>query len=237
MNVAVIPARGGSRRIPRKNIRPFLGRPVILYTIDAARQSGSFDHIVVSTDDDAVASIAHDAGVDVPFRRPAELSDDYASTHAVTGHALRCLAHESVVPELACCLYATAPFLTPELIRRGLEALCRYDADFAVSIAPFHFPIQRAVRKLDSGFVEPFWPDCMPCRSQDLEPAWHDAGQMYWGKAQAFMDERPLWGENTAGVPVEPDRVQDIDTEADWRIAELKYQVLSKQHISTTNAV
>jgi len=235
MKVAVIPARGGSRRIPRKNVRPFRGRPVICYTIDAARAAGCFDRIVVSTDDDEVAHVAREGGAEAPFRRPEALADDHATTHAVTAHTLRWLTEQGQTVELGCCLYATAPFLEPGLIRAGLEALQAHGADFAVSIAPFHFPIQRAVRRLDSGFVEPFQPECMPWRSQDLELAWHDAGQMYWGQATAFMAERPLWGASTIGVPVQPERVQDIDTQTDWRIAELKYRLLAEQGGSTAD--
>lgn len=226
MKVAVIPARGGSKRIPRKNVRDFLGRPMIAYSIDAARRAGLFDRIIVSTEDDEIAGVAERYGAEVPFRRPPELADAHTGTNAVVKHALLWLGEHGVAPEYACCIYATAPFLRPALLRAGWEALQRSGKDFAFSVTTFPFPIQRALRVTREGCVEPIHPENVFRRSQDLEESYHDAGQFYWGKARAFLDDVVTFSSASVPVIVPRHRVQDIDTIEDWRRAEAMVKAL-----------
>ncbi len=226
MKLAVIPARGGSQRIPYKNIRLFCGQPILAYSVTAARDSGCFDKIIVSTDDPAIADTAITAGAEVPFTRPAELADEFSGTNAVTAHAIRWYHEQGQPVEYACCLYATAPFLQAETIREGLKVLRNNNTDFVVTVTPFSFPVQRAVRRDKTGRLAPLWPEHIPSRSQDLSQSYHDAGQMYWGRAEAFLAERPLFISDTIGIVVTNERTQDIDTEEDWRLAELKFRLL-----------
>jgi N-acylneuraminate cytidylyltransferase len=222
--LAVVPARGGSRRVPRKNVRPFLGRPMIARAIDIARTSGVFDRIVVSTDDDEIAAMAAAAGADVPFRRPAALADDHAPTRPVVAHAIEALGAADA--EAVCCLYATAPLVDPEDVRRGLARLRDSEASYVFPVAPFPSPIQRALRRAADGRVEMFDPAAFHARSQDLEPAWHDAGQFYWARPATWRSDAPIFGPGAIGLTVAPERVQDIDTEDDWRLAEMKARLL-----------
>jgi N-acylneuraminate cytidylyltransferase len=222
--LAVVPARGGSRRVPRKNVRPFLGRPMIARAIDIARTSGVFDRIVVSTDDDEIAAVAAAAGADVPFRRPAALADDHAPTRPVVAHAIEALGAADA--EAVCCLYATAPLVDPEDVRRGLARLRDSEASYVFPVAPFPSPIQRALRRAADGRVEMFDPAAFHARSQDLEPAWHDAGQFYWARPATWRSDAPIFGPGAIGLTVAPERVQDIDTEDDWRLAEMKARLL-----------
>lgn len=224
MILAVVPARGGSRRVPRKNVRPFLGRPMIARAIDIARTSGVFDRIVVSTDDDEIAAMAAAAGADVPFRRPAALADDHAPTRPVVAHAIEALGAADA--EAVCCLYATAPLVDPEDVRRGLARLRDSEASYVFPVAPFPSPIQRALRRAADGRVEMFDPAAFHARSQDLEPAWHDAGQFYWARPATWRSDAPIFGPGAIGLTVAPERVQDIDTEDDWRLAEMKARLL-----------
>ncbi len=225
----MIPARGGSKRIPRKNVRLFAGRPIIAHSIDAARASGLFDRIVVSTDDDGIARVARDCGAETPFVRPAELSDDHTGTNAVARHAIRWFGERGALPEHVCCLYATAPFVQPRYLREGFERLVASGRSFAFSVTTFAFPIQRALRIDTDGCVQPVWPGNIARRSQDLEETYHDAGQFYWGTARAFLDDVALY--SSASVPVILPRhlVQDIDTEEDWVRAELMFGALQAQ--------
>jgi len=220
MNLAVIPARGGSKRIPRKNIRPFGGLPMIAWSIRAAAASGCFDRIVVSTDDAEIAEVARAHGAEVPFMRPPELSDDHTGTVPVIAHAVRWLEAQAAPAGHVCCIYATAPFLRPDDLRRGLQVLDDSGADFAFSVTRYAFPIQRAIRVTGDERVEMFQPDQFNTRSQDLEEAWHDAGQFYWGRAAAWLAQKPLFGRASAAVPLPRHRVQDIDTLEDWERAE-----------------
>lgn len=223
MKVAVVPARGGSKRIPRKNIRSFLGRPMIAYSIEAAIATGVFDRILVSTDDDEIAGVAAAAGAEAPFRRPATLSDDRTGTGAVMAHALDWLAQQGAPADFACCIYATAPFVRPGDIASGLEALqAAPEKAYAFSAASFPFPIQRAIRR--SGAM--FQPEHAQTRSQDLEEAFHDAAQFYWGRAAAWTAATPIFAETSIPIVLPRWRVQDIDTEEDWRRAELMHQAL-----------
>lgn len=226
MTLAVIPARGGSKRIPHKNVRSFCGRPMLSYPIRAARQSGCFTRILVSTDDPEIAAVAHACGAETPFARPAELSDDMTGTNEVVAHALGWLAARGEVHETAACIYATAPFLEPEDIRRGRALLDRPGARFAVTVTSFAFPIQRALRRTAEGGLAPFDAEAIRMRSQDLEEAWHDAGALYWGRADAFVSSAPLFDRHTVPIPLPRHRVQDIDTPEDWTRAELTYRAL-----------
>jgi N-acylneuraminate cytidylyltransferase len=222
--VAIITARGGSKRIPRKNIRDFVGKPIISYPIRAALDSGLFERVIVSTDDAEIAAIARNHGAETPFMRPAELSDDHTATLPVVQHAIRWLQDNGQPVAHACCIYPTAPFLTPEVLREGLDALRTHGKDYAFSVARFGFPIQRALRCTPGQGVEPFHPQYMGCRSQDLEPAYHDAGQFYWGTSKAFLAARPVFSEASFPIVLPHHMVQDIDDEEDWIRAEFMYQ-------------
>jgi len=228
MNLAVIPARGGSKRIPRKNIKTFCGKPMIAWSIEAALASGCFDQIIVSTDDAEIAEVARQYGAAVPFMRPAELSNDYAGTIPVIRHAVEWLEANGEAPDNVCCLYATAPFVQPEDLRRGLDRLLAEGCDYAFSVTSYPFPIQRAIKITDNNRVEMFQPEHFHTRSQDLEEAYHDAGQFYWGTPSAWRAERPLFAEGSVPVLLPRHRVQDIDTEDDWVRAELMFDALSR---------
>lgn len=224
MNLAVIPARGGSKRIPRKNIREFCGKPMIAWSIEAALQSGCCARVIVSTDDYEIADVARKFGADVPFMRPAELSDDQTGTIPVIAHAIEQMSGQGIVPQQVCCTYATAPFITPQDIRRGLDMLEAGSSDYVFSVTSYPFPIQRAVRITKAGRVEMFQPELFLTRSQDLEEAYHDAGQFYWGRADAWLEERPIFSPAAIPVILPRHQVQDIDTPEDWLRAELMFK-------------
>lgn len=228
MNIAVIPARGGSKRIPRKNIKEFCGKPMIAWSIEAARQSDCFSHIVVSTDDAEISEIAKEWGAEVPFMRPAALSDDHTGTLPVIRHATEWFIQQGDPVEKVCCIYATAPFITPEDIRRGLESLTATGSDYAFSVTSYPFPIQRAIRMTPQGRVEMFHPEEFNSRSQDLEEAFHDAGQFYWGRVKAWLTEKKIFSPAASPVLLPRHRVQDIDTMEDWLRAELMFQAWQK---------
>lgn len=221
----MIPARGGSRRVPRKNVKDFCGRPMIAWSIEAALESGCFDRVIVSTDDDEIGEVATAWGADVPFRRPADLSDDFTPTIPVVAHAIRWQQQSGAV-EQACCIYATAPFVRPEDLRAALSLLDGHCADYAFTATTFEFPIQRAIRIDGEGRVSMFQPEHMMTRSQDLEEAFHDAGQFYWGRAEAWLAGRPIFGPQSVALALERQRVQDIDTTEDWDRAELIFGAL-----------
>ena len=226
MKLAIIPARGGSKRIPRKNIKPFCGKPMIARSIEAALESGCFDRVIVSTDDMEIAEVAHQCGAEVPFMRPSELSDDYTGTVPVVRHAVEWLIANGEAPELVCCIYATAPFVTGEDIRRGLESLTDSGCDYAFSVTSYAFPIQRAIRITSTGRVDMFHPEHFGTRSQDLEEAYHDAGQFYWGRADAWLRGRVIFGPDSSPVLLPRYRVQDIDTPEDWDRAEWLFKAM-----------
>ena len=226
MKLAVIPARGGSKRIPRKNIKYFCGKPMIAWSIEAALKSGCFDHIIVSTDDNEIAEVARDYGATVPFMRPKELSDDYTGTIPVISHAIEWLSDHGLQIDKVCCLYATAPFVRPEDILRGLEILIEEGGDYAFSVTSYAFPIQRAIRVNAERRIEMFNPEHFNTRSQDLEEAWHDAGQFYWGQSNAWVRKKVIFTPDSSPVPLERHRVQDIDTPEDWLRAEWMFKAL-----------
>lgn len=229
MKLAVIPARGGSKRIPRKNIRDFGGQPMIAWSIRAALDSGCFDRVIVSTDDAKIAAVAREHGALVPFMRPADLSDDHTGTVPVIAHAIRTESAAGHRPDLVCCIYATAPFLRSQDLQRGLEQLQSSGADYAFSVTSYAFPIQRAIRVRPDGRLGMFEPQHFNTRSQDLEVAYHDAGQFYWGRAEAWLESRPLFGAGSVPVLLPRYRVQDIDTMEDWERAELMLQTLQNR--------
>lgn len=228
MKIAIIPARGGSKRIPRKNIRPFCGKPIIAYSIAAAKESALFDEIVVSTDDEEIASVARDCGATTPFVRPREIADDFTGTNAVVKHAIGWFAGQGSDVAHACCIYATAPLIQSRFIRDGYERLVGSDAAFAFSVTHYAFPVQRAVRLTPDGRVDALYPEHRMTRSQDLEPAYHDAGQFYWGTARAFLDDIPVFSPRSIGVVLPRVLVQDIDTPEDWEQAEFMYRAVNR---------
>lgn len=234
MNTAIIPARGGSKRIPHKNILDFCGKPMIAWSIEAAKACGLFKRIVVSTDDSEIARVATEAGASVPFLRPPELADDFTGTDDVVRHAIGWLRANGEMPKYVCCIYATAPFVTPETLRLGWRTLRESGKAFAFSVATYAFPIQRALRLTSDGGVAPIQPECIPMRSQDLEPAIHDAGQFYWGEARAFLDGSEIFGSNSAPVVLPRWMVQDIDTEEDWVRAELLFRAVAGRQDEAT---
>lgn len=226
MNIAVIPARGGSKRIPRKNIKLFCGKPIIAWSIEAALQSACFDYVVVSTDDEEIAEVARQCGAQVPFIRPASLSDDHTGTTAVVAHTINWFTEQGEATSHVCCLYATAPFVVAEDLRIGHKVLTESGADYAFSMTSYAFPIQRAIRITTAGRVEMLAPQNFAIRSQDLEEAYHDAGQFYWGKASAWQQGNIIFSPASAPVLLPRHRVQDIDTPEDWLRAELLFRVM-----------
>jgi len=231
MNICVIPARGGSKRIPRKNVKEFNGKPIIAYSIEAALKSNCFDQVIVSTDDDEIVEVARKYGAQVPFVRPDELSNDYVGTIPVIKHAIEWMEDNKNPVENVCCLYATSPFIQSQTISKAFQQLKDLRADYCFSVTRFAFPIQRAVKIVQDNKVDMFYPEYFNIRSQDLEEAYHDAGQFYWGKAQAFKDELPIFSEVATPYILPRYLVQDIDTLEDWTRAEVMYKVLQKTDI------
>lgn len=224
--LCVIPARGGSKRIPRKNIRDFAGQPMLAYPIRAALESNLFDSVIVSTEDEEIAALARAEGASVPFLRPLDLADDQTGTGPVTNHAIRFFEDAGDPQDITCCLYATTPFVTAQRLRDGYDLLISSGRSFAFTVTSYAFPIQRALRRTAEGGVEPFSPEDIPKRSQDLEPAFHDAGQFYIGKSKAFLEGKAMFSDHAAPLILPRHLVHDIDTPEDWLEAELAYQVL-----------
>lgn len=229
MSLCVIPARGGSKRIPRKNVKSFHGKPMIAWSIAAAQESSVFDHVVVSTDDPEIADVARAAGAEVPFMRPAELSDDHTATVPVIAHALKEAEALWGRQEILCCLYATAPFVQGSDIGAAYELLAADDhAQFSMPVTSFPFPIQRGVRLTETGQIDMFQPEHALTRSQDLEEAYHDVGQFYWGRRAAWLGNQPIIGPQTLALVIPRHRAQDIDTPEDWDLAERLFTVLAE---------
>lgn len=226
MNVAVIPARGGSKRIPRKNVRPFGGKAMIVHSIDTARASGLFDRIIVCTDDEEIAQVAQDYDAEVPFRRPAELADDYAGTTEVVAHAVEWLQQRHVSLGPVCCLYATAPLVQATELRIGFERLQLGQWKFVFSATTFASPVFRGFTERADGGLEMLFPRHFRSRSQDLAECYHDAGQFYWGQPEAWARRAKIFDCHSTIVKLPRWRVQDIDTEEDWRSAEWIYEQL-----------
>jgi pseudaminic acid cytidylyltransferase len=230
VRLAVIPARGGSKRIPKKNIKTFMCKPIIAWSIEAALQSRCFDHVIVSTDDSMIAEVAQCFGASVPFMRPDELSDDHTATIPVVRHAIEWFMAEGAEPAEVCCIYATAPFVRAADLCEGLDLLMAApDCNYTFSVTSYPFPIQRAIRITDKDRVEMFNADYFNTRSQDLEEAWHDAGQFYWGRAKAWLAGEPVFSPKSIPFRLPRNRVQDIDTPEDWTHAEWLFKSMQKQ--------
>jgi pseudaminic acid cytidylyltransferase len=228
MNVAIIPARGGSKRIPRKNIKQFAGKPMIAHAITAALESGLFGNVVVSTDDEEIAGIAVQWGADVPFMRPADLADDYTPTVPVIAHAVRACQELGWSLDHACCIYPGVPFIRVGDLKQAFALLDSSKAAYSYPVAEFPSAIQRALRHLPDGRVQPFHPQYEWTRTQDLEPAFYDAGQFYWGKVEAWLGGFGLQSHGS-GLVIPQWRVVDIDTPEDWRRAEILFNTLVSQ--------
>jgi N-acylneuraminate cytidylyltransferase len=223
--LAIIPARGGSKRIPRKNIKDFLGQPIIKYSIEAAIKSRCFDELMVSTDDKEIAGIAAKFGAKVPFFRSAKNSDDNATTAEVIAEVISEYRKRGMIFDYVCCLYATAPFVTTEKILMAKKLLESSGADCVLPVTKFGFPIQRSFKIDSNGYLKLNWPKNITVRSQDLEPMYHDAGQFYFLKVIGFLKFKRMFPQDTKPLIVPESEVQDIDNEVDWKIAELKYKM------------
>ncbi len=226
-SVCIIPARGGSKRIPKKNIKDFFGKPLISYTIETALKSNLFDKVIVSTDDETIAKVAKEYGAEVPFLRPVELSDDFTGTGAVISHALSFLQNQGEKYDYVCSIYATAPLLQVKYIQKGLERLQNSDAVHSFSATSMPFPIQRTF-KINNDRCEMFWPENFSKRSQDLEEAYQDAGQFYWTNLNKKATDI-IFGKDSIPIVLPRYLVQDIDTLEDWERAEVLYEVLKRQ--------
>jgi pseudaminic acid cytidylyltransferase len=225
VRLAVIPARGGSKRIPRKNVREFCGRPIIAWAIGAAERSGKFDRIVVSTDDEEIAAVAREWGAETPFVRPSELSDDRTPTVPVVAHAIRSCRDAGWNADYVCCVYPCAPFLMPSDLSAALRLVEQGGAEFAYPVTEYAHPTQRAMRRLASGKMQFLDEKHELTRTQDLEKTFHDAGQFYWGKASAWLQQKRMHVDGV-GMPVPNWRVVDIDTEEDWKRAEQVFKLI-----------
>jgi pseudaminic acid cytidylyltransferase len=225
--VAIITARGGSKRIPRKNIKNFLGFPIIKYSIDAALKAGCFDEVMVSTDDKEIAEIALSYGAKIPFLRSAAMSGDYAMTAEVIEEVITEYKKRGMEFEYLCCIYPTAPFTTSARLGTTLKMLITTGADCVLPVTRFSYPIQRAL-KIENSRIEMIWPENYNVRSQDLMPAFHDCGQFYCMRTKSLLEQKKLFAKNTVPIEIPESEVQDIDNEEDWKLAEFKYKVLNK---------
>ena len=229
MTIAIIPARGGSTRIPRKNIRTFAGKPMVAWPVETALASGLFDRVLVSTDDEEIADIARGAGAEAPFVRPAELSDDFCGTLEVVAHAVAWAIDQGWSFTTACCLYATAAFTTADDLRAARDLQQQGEWDYVFAAGRFERPVQRAIGRGDDGAIRLLFPEHALTRTQDLPPAFFDAGQFYWGPAAAWGEQRPILGNRTSFIELPPSRAIDIDTEDDWAIAERRFREWKQQ--------
>ena len=223
-NLCIIPARSGSKRIPRKNIKEFLGKPIMAYSIEAALKSGLFDEVMVSTDDMEFAEVAKKYGANVPFLRSAATSNDFAGTEDVILEVINEYQKRGRNFDNVCCLYSTAPFVTAERLKEG-NALLGDKADAAFTVVQYSYPVQRSLKITENGYVEMNFPQYYDARTQDLEPIYHDAGQFYFLKIQSFRNEFTLWCKRTAPLVLSELEVQDLDTMTDWQLAEMKYKL------------
>ncbi|MEO8794319.1 MAG: pseudaminic acid cytidylyltransferase [Daejeonella sp.] len=227
-NLAIIPARGGSKRIPRKNIKFFLGKPIIAYSIEAAIRSELFDEVMVSTDDEEIAEIAGSYGAKVPFLRSFENASDFSTTVEVIFEVLNCYKKQQIQFENGCCIYPTAPLINADRLKQGSELLEKGKFNTVFPVVEFSYPIWRSLKLRGNEKAEMFWPENLNKRSQDLEPAYHDAGQFYWFNCNTIAKEQNLFNGNSAVIRLNEMEVQDIDTMNDWRLAEMKYKILNE---------
>lgn len=228
LKLAVIPARGGSKRIPRKNIKKFCGKPILAYSIEAAVQSRLFNEIMVSTDDDEIASIAKQYGASVPFLRSAETADDHATIIEVLLEVMERYSKAGQEFSHVCCIYPTAPFVTSEKLCGAYQLLCDTKSDMAIPMVPFSYPPLRGFVLAD-GHIQMKWPEYEKVRSQDLPPIYHDCGQFCFGRAEALLREKTMFCQKTVPMLMSELETQDIDNEVDWELAELKYELLKKK--------
>lgn len=225
--LCIIPARGGSKRIPRKNIKLFMGKPIMAYSIEAATNSGLFDEVMVSTDDEEFADVAKQHGAAVPFLRSEATANDFATTVDVLLEVIETYKQQGKVFDTICCLYSTAPFVTSDRLKEAYSKLSdKVDACF--TMVEYSYPIQRSLRINGAGLVEMKYPEYLRSRSQDLEKVYHDAGQFYFVKTKALLEEKTVWCKNTVPIVLSELEVQDLDTLTDWQLAEMKYELLHK---------
>lgn len=224
-SVAIITARGGSKRIPGKNIKLFHGKPIISYSIETALKSNLFDMVMVSTDDEEIAAIAKKYNAEVPFMRSRENSDDFSGTADVILEVIRDLKNTGKSFDHACCIYPTAPFVSVSTLKESYDLLLSKNMDSVFPVCRFSYPIYRAL-EMNDGFVKMIWPENKLKRSQDLKPAYHDAGQFYWINTDRFLKSRSLFTDNSGSIILSELEVQDIDNETDWELAEMKYSLL-----------
>lgn len=227
-NLAIIPARGGSKRIPGKNMKNFLGKPIIAYSIEAAVKSGLFDEVMVSTDDDEIAEVAKNFNAAVPFLRSRDNSNDYAGISEVCIEVVNEYKKIGKSFDTICCLLPTAPLLKIEKLTNGLEIYNQGIYDSVFTVAEYSYPIQRSL-KIDGDFIKMRWPEHFPKRSQDLEKTFHDAGQFYFIRTDVLMSEKRMFVEKSGAVILNELEVQDIDTETDWKLAEMKYKIINDE--------
>ncbi len=223
-NLCIIPARGGSKRIPRKNIKPFMGKPIMAYSIEAAIKSGLFTEVMVSTDDQEIAEVAKKYGASVPFLRSEVTANDFAGTEDVIREVIDEYQKRGELFDNICCLYSTAPFVTADRLKEGFSLLDK-NVDAAFTVVQYSYPVQRSLKKNEAGYVEMNFPQYYDARTQDLAPIYHDAGQFYFVKTKTFRDEFALWCKRTAPLILSELEVQDLDTLTDWRLAEMKFKL------------
>jgi len=224
-NLCIIPARGGSKRIPRKNIKSFMGKPIIAYSIEAALNSGLFEEVMVSTDDVEIAKIGRKYGAVVPFMRSENTADDFATTVNVLLEVLEDYRKLGKKFENICCIYPTAPFVTEVKLAEAFKKLSTENLNAVFPVIPFSYPIQRAL-KIKNNKLKFFYPEFENSRSQDLEKAYHDAGQFYFLQSRSFLEHKTIFSENTGAICIDELEAQDIDNKTDWKIAEIKYELL-----------
>lgn len=227
--LCIIPARGGSKRIPKKNIKLFLGKPIIAYSIISALESNVFDEVMVSSDDDEILKIARMYGAKTPFKRSSKNADDFATTIDVIDEVLSYYENQGVFFETACCIYPTAPFVTKKTLLNALNVLITKKFDSVFPVIGFSFPIQRALKIDSQSKLSLFQPESIHKRSQDLEQAYHDAGQFYWFNPAIIKTKKTLWTDNSGVIIIKETEGQDIDTFEDWKLAELKYKLLHEE--------
>lgn len=226
-NLAIIPARGGSKRIPRKNIKDFKGKPIIAYSIEAAINSNLFDEIMVSTDDNEIAEVAQKFGAKTPFLRSKENANDFASLVDVVLEVVLKYKEKGRSFDYICCILPTAPLIKPDRIKEALSKLINKDLESILPVVDFSYPILRALEFDHEEHLKMVWPEFLESRSQDLKPTFHDSGSFYWVRLSALVQQKTLFCRNGGAIILPEIEVQDIDNEVDWRLAELKYQLLN----------
>lgn len=227
MNIAIIPARGGSKRIPKKNIKNFLGKPIIAYAIESALQAGCFDRIIVSTDDPDIARISRNYQAEVPFMRPENLADDYSTTMDVIEHVIKELEVDQNLNDIVTCIYPTAVFTTPTILKHAISLV--KGTDYVIPVCEYTYPIQRALKK-ENGFLTMIDSSQVNTRSQDLQAAYHDTGQFYMGPVSSWIERRPILSSRVLPIIVDRWKAVDIDTLDDWHLAEMLYRAFSDEH-------